>query len=590
MNYLKLTEYYELLEKTSKRLEKTHILSELLKQTKSEEVEPLINLLKGSVFPPWDERKIGISEKLVIKALATSSGVSSEKIEKNWAKIGDLGEVAEELLSNKKQQTLFSRKNLEISIVYNQIRKIASLVGEGTVSKKIGIICELLAAAHPQEVKFIIRTLLEDLRIGIGEGTLRDAIVWSFFGEKLHLSYDPKTNEVKIPEGNREEFEKILDEVQQAYDLTNDFAEVFIILSKRGFTGLEKISLKVGRPLNVMLAIKAESTTEAAEALGLPCLCEHKLDGFRVQIHNDGKEIKLYSRRLENLTHPFKELLSVLKDSVKAKSYILDAEIVGYDPKTKKYLAFQDISQRIKRKYDIEKLAKKIPVEINVFDILSKDEEDLTVRSQKERRSILEKTIKEKKGKICITEGIVAETTQDIEDFYKKAISFGLEGIMIKNLEKPYTAGRKVGGWMKLKPVLENLDLVITKAEYGTGKRAGVLSSYTISCLNKDKSRFLELGKVATGLKEKEEEGESFTQLTKLLKPFILKTNGREVEVKAKIVIEVAYEEIQESQSYSSGYALRFPRYIRLRSNERSPNEINTLEDVERIYRKQRGR
>ncbi len=590
MNYLKLTEYYELLEKTSKRLEKTHILSELLKQTKSEEVEPLINLLKGSVFPPWDERKIGISEKLVIKALATSSGVSSEKIEKNWAKIGDLGEVAEELLSNKKQQTLFSRKNLEISIVYNQIRKIASLVGEGTVSKKIGIICELLAAAHPQEVKFIIRTLLEDLRIGIGEGTLRDAIVWSFFGEKLHLSYDPKTNEVKIPEGNREEFEKILDEVQQAYDLTNDFAEVFIILSKRGFTGLEKISLKVGRPLNVMLAIKAESTTEAAEALGLPCLCEHKLDGFRVQIHNDGKEIKLYSRRLENLTHPFKELLSVLKDSVKAKSYILDAEIVGYDPKTKKYLAFQDISQRIKRKYDIEKLAKKIPVEINVFDILSKDEEDLTVRSQKERRSILEKTIKEKKGKICITEGIVAETTQDIEDFYKKAITFGLEGIMIKNLEKPYTAGRKVGGWMKLKPVLENLDLVITKAEYGTGKRAGVLSSYTISCLNKDKSRFLELGKVATGLKEKEEEGESFTQLTKLLKPFILKTNGREVEVKAKIVIEVAYEEIQESQSYSSGYALRFPRYIRLRSNERSPNEINTLEDVERIYRKQRGR
>lgn len=591
MDYLSFTQYYVQLEKTSKRLEKTHIVSNILKDIKTqEEAEAVIHLLRGSVFPEWDERKIGISEKLVIKALAKSSGVSPEKIEKLWAKIGDLGEVSQELFKEKKQKTLFSQGKLTIKEVYNDIRKIATLEGEGTVGKKLDIICRLLANADGQQAKFITRTLLEDLRIGVGEGVLRDALVWNFFSKELDLKYNPKENDVQISEEKRTELNKITDKVQQAYDWTNDFTEVFWVLHEKGLLGIEKLNLKIGRPANVMLAIKAEDIDEAIEALGLPVLCDYKLDGFRVQIHNTGKDLQLYTRRLENVTNQFKELVPILKEFVKAKSYILDAEIVGYDPKTKKYLPFQQISQRIKRKYDIEELAKKIPVEISVFDIINKDGKDLTNTPQKERRQILEKTVTEKPGKIILTNAIIAKNKEDIEKFYKEALQHGVEGIIIKNLEKEYSPGRKVGGWMKLKPVLENLDVVIVKAEHGTGKRAGVLSSYTIACLSKDKSQFLEIGKVATGVKEKEEEGVSFEHITKLLKPFITKTKGREVEIKPKIVIEVAYEEVQKSQEYSSGYALRFPRFIRLRVDERKPEDINTLQDVERIYEKQRGR
>ncbi len=590
MDYLKLTEYYSQLEKTTKRLEKTQIISQLLKKIKSEEeAEALINLLRGAVFPNWDQRKIGISDKLVIKALAKSTGFTPEKIEKQWAKIGDLGEVTQDLFSGKKQKTLFTEEKLDLKTVYQEIRKIATLEGEGTVTRKIDIICKLLAAATNQEAKFIIRTLLEDLRIGLGEGVLRDSIAWSFFAEEFDIHYDPKTNQINLKDEKREAFTKILDKIQQAYDWTNDFAEVYWIIHQKGLKGLDTLSLKIGRPSNVMLAIKAETIEEAIEALHLPLLCDYKIDGFRVEIHNDGKQIRLFTRRLEEVTTQFKELLPVIKEFVKAKTYILDAEIAGYDPKTKKYVPFQQISQRIKRKYDIEELAKKIPVEIIAFDILLKDGKDLTFLSQKERRAVLEKTIIQKEQKIIVSKGLYTKTKQEIENFYKEALKEGLEGVMLKSLDKTYIPGRKVGGWMKLKPVLESLDLVITKAEYGTGKRAGALSSYTVSCWAKDKSSFIELGKVSTGLKEKEEEGTTFEKITKLLKPHILKTTGREVEVKPVVIIEIAYEEIQKSGEYSSGYALRFPRFLRIR-DEKSLEEINTLEDVEKIYAHQKGR
>ena len=588
MDYLKLTRTYTQLEHTTKRLEKTSILVSLLKELNSkQEADAVLHLLRGSVFPSWDEQKSGISEQLVVKALAKSTGFSTEKIKKYWAKLGDLGEVTEILFTEKKQQTLFEGKKLDVLTVYNELRKLATHQGEGTVGRKIDLICKLLAAASGVEAKFIMRTLLEDLRVGIGEGVLRDSIVWTFF--PAPLTYDKKTNDLALNEEDRKKLNEFTDAVQAAYDWTNDFAELYWMLKEKGVKGLDKISLKIGRPFNVMLAIKAETVAEAIENVGLPCLCDYKLDGFRVEIHHDGKNTWLYTRRLENVTNQFKEIIPHLKEAVGAKTYILDAEIVGFDPKTKRYFPFQEISQRIKRKYGIEALAKKIPVEVNIFDILLKDGKDLTTLNQEERRNILEKTIKEKKEKVVLTPAITATSQHQIEKFYSEALKEGVEGVMVKNLTKNYQPGRKVGGWIKLKPVLENLDLVITKAEYGTGKRGGTLSSYTLACLNSDKTHYLEIGKVATGLKEKQEEGTSFQEMTDLLKPLIIKQEGRDVFVKPKIVIEVAYEEIQKSEESLSGFSLRFPRFISLRS-EKPLREINTIEDVKRIYSKQKGK
>ncbi len=587
MDYLNLTNLYLSLEKTTKRLAKTALIATFLRNLKpKDDIPSCLYLLYGSVFPPWDARKIGVSDKLIIKTLASSLGFPPEKVEKMLVQYGDLGLVAEELIKHRKQTTL-GQSTLTTTLIIKNLQKLATLEGEGTVARKVSLISELFTAATPIEARFITRTILEDLRIGIGEGTMRDAIVWAYFAAPLKIQYDEKENVLTVPDENKDVYETLLAKVQNAYDRTNDFAEVIQNILKHGAKSLDHIPLVPGRPVNLMLAIKVETPDDAVEALGLPVLCDFKLDGFRVQIHKNKDKVSLYTRRLENVTVQFQELVPIILAHVRAENCILDSEVVGYDPKTGTYIPFQDISQRIKRKYDIQALALKVPVEINVFDILYYNDHDMTEKTQAERRDLIEKIIKPLKGKIVPTRSITAATVKDIQQFYNDALKHGLEGIMIKSVNKPYTPGRKVGGWIKLKPVLENLDLVIVKAEYGSGKRAGTLSSYTIACLSKDKEQYLEIGKVSTGVKEKEDQGVSYTEITNLLTPLITKRNGKEVIVKPKIVIEVSYEEIQKSPSYAAGYALRFPRFVRLRTMERNAEDCNTLEDVERIYASQ---
>src|SRR3989344_1151452 len=227
MDYIKLTDYYQQLEKTPKRLEKTYIISHILRDARKEkDPEPIINLLRGSVFPIWEQRKINVSEKILIKALATSTGNSRDKIEKLFAKVGDLGDVAQELTKNKKQTTLQTKK-LTCEFVYKKIRDLAELEGAGTVNKKVGLISELLTSASPQEARFIVRTILEQLRVGAAGGTLRDAIVWCFFCDNLKLKYNKEENELVVPDETRKDYDKFVEDVQYGCDITNDFSEVF---------------------------------------------------------------------------------------------------------------------------------------------------------------------------------------------------------------------------------------------------------------------------------------------------------------------------------------------------------------------------
>ncbi len=590
MDYAKLTDYYKRLESTSKRLEKTQIISELLKEVKKEDnPEPIINLVRGNVFPDWEQKKIGVSDKLVIKSLILSSGIPKDKIEKLFNKLGDLGLVAEEVIKDKKQTTLGSKK-LTTKFVYNKIRDLAELEGDGTVNKKVGLISELLTSATPQEARFIARTILEQLRVGAAEGTLRDAIVWCFFGDKLKIKYNKEENDIELSESTRKEYDYFSEKVQHAYDLTNDFAEVFKIIKEEGISGLDKITLKSGKPINVMLYQKVKDIQEAFEAVGKPCAFEYKLDGFRLQIHCTNGKITLYTRRLENVTKQFPDVVELIKQGVKLDNYIIDSEVIGIDPKTKKWLPFQNISQRIKRKYDIEKLAKQIPVMVHVFDIISYGNESLLDAPFHRRRHLIEKNVKIIPDKLQPIKQIVTDSLEEADKFYKEALSKGNEGIMAKKLDSVYKPGSRVGYGVKIKPILETLDLVIVKSELGEGKRTGWLTSYTVSCWDNKKEKLLEIGKVSTGVKEKEqEEGITYLEITKFLKPLIEKQNGKEVIVKPKIIIEVAYEEIQKSNEYNSGYALRFPRVLRVRFDKNLDN-CNTIQDVENIYDAQRGR
>ena len=577
MRYSKLAEIYEALSSTTKRLEKTKILSNFL-ITLSDSDKDVIYLLLGSIYPEHDERKTGISEQLVIKAISKATGISSEKVVYEWKTIGDLGKVAESLITHKKQSTLGSHI-LTTDKVIDNLRKLPGLEGKGTVDKKLSLITELLTSAESIEAKYIIRTLLGDLRIGIQQSTIRDAIADSFF-------HDKSANIA----------------IQRALDKSNDLGKVFEIAKKGKIEHLEKVSLEVGKPVKVMLAQKASSIKEGFEKIGKPCVIEYKYDGFRLIIHKKDNKITLYTRRLENVTKQFPEAIEYVNKYVKGDSFILDSEAVGFDKTTKKYMPFQAISQRIKRKYGIEKTQQELPIEVNVFDILYYNGKSLLDEPFEKRSELVKRIIKNTPYKIISAKQIITDNLEKAERFYKQAIADNQEGVMMKNLNSPYNPGSRVGHMLKIKPSEKDFDLVIIGAEYGKGKRMGWLSSFDLGC--KTDSGFLEVGKVSTGVKEKptafqssandderkkKQEDVSYDELTKLLKPLIISEDGRNVRIKPKIVVSITYQEIQKSPTYSSGFALRFPRFTALRP-DRNTEDIASIDDIEVMYKKQSGK
>jgi DNA ligase-1 len=559
MKYSELCKLYEELFNTSKRLEKTQILSLFIKNLSVSDKE-VIYLLLGKVYPAYDEKQIGISSQSVIKAISKATGESDSFIINEWKKTGDLGIVGENLMGNKKQASLF-HDALTTGRLIREFRLLPDFEGKGTVGKKVDLIAGLLNEAKPVEAKYVIRTLLGDLRIGIQESTIRDAIAEAFFEDK------------KISSGK----------IQAAYDLSPDMAMIFEH-TKKG--ELDKISLKAGTPIKAMLAQKVSSIEEGFEVVGKPAAFEYKYDGFRLIISKSNTKITLFTRRLDNVTKQFPDVVEYVRKFINADSFIIDCEVVGYDPKTKIYLPFQSISQRIKRKYEIERMIRDFPIEVNVFDVLFLNGENYLNKPFIERSKILRKIIKNTPYKLVSSKQIITDDKKKAEDFFMQALKENEEGVMIKNLQGIYKPGSRVGYMVKLKPEHRDLDLVITGAEYGTGKRAGWLSSFILSCRNS--SEFLEVGKVGTGIKEKSGGSVSFLDLTKLLKPLILSDEGRNIKVKPKVVVSVIYQEIQKSPTYSSGYALRFPRVVALRV-DKPVSEINTLKDIEKEYEGQKS-
>ena len=550
MYYSEFINLYESLAATAKRLGKTTLIANFLKKLKSK--PEYIYLLRGRVFPDYDPKEFGISGQLTIKALGKASGISSENILKEFRKIGDLGEIAEKLMEKREQSSLF-RSRLSVDKVFSNLRKLAEISGSGSVDKKMDLILEILNSASGKEAKYIVRTLLSDLRVGIADATLVDAIAES-------------TN----PE--------LAKEIENAYNLANDSALVFQAAQK-GKPLLEQIEITPDKPTQVMLAPKVSSVQEAFEVCGKPAAFEHKYDGFRMLVNKNKNHYALFTRRLENVTNQFPDVIEAIKKHVKGDSFILDSEIIGYNPKTKRYMPFEAISQRIKRKYEIEKLISQLPVEAKIFDILYYNGKTLINHPFIERRKIIEKIISPEKLKIYPATQLITSDEQAAENFYKTALKSGQEGVMIKNLKAPYQAGRRVGYMVKLKPELRDFDLAIVGAEYGSGKRAGWLTSYIVAC-RKD-GQFLEIGKVSSGLKEKTGGDTTYEEMTQLLKPLIIEEHGKVVRVKPKVVVSVNYQNIQPSPEYTSGYAMRFPRITRYRP-DRGVLDIASLDEIEK--------
>jgi len=553
MKYSELASLYSELENTSKTLEKTALIAAFLKKVPKKELPRIVLLIRGSVSPDYETFELGIGKQLVIKAISQASGVSEDTVKKYWKEIGDIGEVAEKCVINRKQATLFS-KSLTVEDVFETLRLLPSVKGKGAVDRKLALLKKLLISSKPNSSKYIARTVLGELRIGVGTGGLRDAIAKAF---------DQKPSDVEA-----------------AFSTTTDFRRVIELASEGK---LAEASISLDKPLQVMLYQKEASIEDGFKRVGRPAIVEYKYDGFRVMIHKDGRHISLFTRRLDNITARFPDIVEVARNNIKAKSAIVDTEVIGIG-KGGTWLPFQAISQRIKRKYRIDEMIKDLPVQACAFDLLYLNGKSMLNKPLKDRYAALKKIVKEEAGKIELAKQIVTSDEKEVEKFYAESLAKGNEGVMMKKMDAEYKPGSRVGFGVKIKPTMEPLDLVILGAEWGSGKRAAWLSSFVLGCRKGDK--FLKMGKVGTGIKEKEELGVSFKELTKILK--VVKSIGRDVIVKPEIVIEVAYEEIQKSPTYESGYALRFPRLLRLRP-DKPLSEVDSIKRVERLYKLQRG-
>ena len=639
ISYKKIAEIYEKLEGKSKRLHKTFLIARLLREVgcESEEAGDVLLLLQGKVFPESSNMEIGVAARIILKAISLSSGESLSRVEDEWKRTGDLGTTAEKLVSRRKQSTLLSKK-LTVGKVIANIRRLTGEKGAGSIDRKIKLIAELLTSGEGIEVRYVIRTILEELRVGVGKGIVRDALAWAFLppiyplflkcpscheyvpnsrsclncgGELSQDNQEKPTGRVirikepgelrginlreyelinaETEENARRIYNYIVDKIDTAHSISNDFGVVMKQLCRGFIEGLEEIEIKPGRPIKVMLAQKVRDIKEGFERVGRPADVEYKYDGFRLQIHRNSEgEIKLFTRRLEDVTMQFPEVIGYVKNNVKAESFILDSEAVGYDSATGRYLPFQNISQRIKRKYHISNLSKQTPVEVNVFDIIYFNGKTLIKRAFKERREIIEGIIRQEPKRIVLARRIVTDKEEEAEAFYHESLKAGNEGVMMKNLKAEYKPGSRVGYMIKIKPVMETLDVVITGAEWGEGKRAHWLTSFTIAVMDRE-GELREIGKVGTGIKELEGQGVTFKELTGTLEPLIISSKGKSVSVKPEVVVEVKYEEIQKSPTYSSGYALRFPRVIRIRA-DKGVDELSSIDLVEGLYKNQRGR
>jgi DNA ligase-1 len=552
MEYLKLADTYERLEKESGKLKKVDILAELFSATPTDSLGKVVILSTGKIFPSYSEMKTGIANKMMIKAISKTSGVPEGEIMDNLKELGDLGLVAEKCMKGKKQDTLF-KKELTVESVYENLHKLPDLNGMGAYDRKIGLISELISSSKPKETKYIVRTILETLRVGVAEGIVRDAIAKSF-------DVDPKA-------------------VEGAWFIKPDYGEIATIAKKKGEKGLNKIEIEVGKPIMVMLGEKGPELEDAVGKYG-NFAAEWKFDGVRLQIHKSGDKVWLFSRRLENVTDQFPEMVEWSR-TLRCENCIIEGECVAID-KSGDPMPFQQLSRRVQRKYDIKEMVKKIPVRFYIFDLVYLDSKSLLDDSFEKRRGHMEKVVKDIPKKFELVKQLKNGGLDEVREFYGQSLRNKQEGIFIKNLDAKYQPGRRVGSWIKIKPILEPLDLVITGAEWGKGKRSNWLSSVELSCFDPENSRFLECGKLGTGMTD-----EQFKGLTKKLKSLVVKEEGTHVKIRPEIVVEVGYEEIQKSPKYSSGFALRFPRLMRFRDDEKKAEDADTIGRLETIFKQQ---
>ena len=569
MEYTLLVEVYDDLAATDSTTEKRDVLAAAFADA-GELLSRLVTLVRGRLSPAYDRTELGVSSSLTLDAVCRATGARESAVRDRWKETGDLGDAAAWAVANASQQTLVS-STLTVQRVHDTLRELATYEGSGSQDRKVDALAGLLADADANEARYVVRTALGHLRIGVGEGTIRDAIAHAFL------------------DGS----EAAVAAVERAFQVTTDFRAVAATARDEGRAGLEALDVELFRPVQAMLAEKADSLPTAVTdaASDGRAVCEYKYDGVRVQIHVEGDDVRLFTRRLEDVTAQFPDVVRAVDRGVGADRAVLDGELVGYTPDTvatdaRTPVAFQRLSQRIKRESDVESMARDVPVVVHLFDCLA-DDETLLASPLSDRIDRLDAAFDPvDPDPDAATAGLerarsTRVTTDDLapaETLYRDALDAGHEGLMVKNPDAAYQPGRRVGRLLKLKPTMEPLDLVVTRATYSEGRRSEWLGRLYLGCYAPSSGGFREVGRLSTGYTDEE-----LAALTDRLEALVTARDGRDVELRPEVVLEVEYEEIQESSAYDSGYALRFPRFLGVREDA-APTDADTLERVEALY------
>ena len=578
MKFSVLSESLEMMEQTSKRLELTNILVELLKKIPNDIIPIVIYLIQGKLKPNFEGVELGIAEKLVIRAISKSAGITTKKIEDEYNDGGDLGLTASNILK-KKTQTTFSAETITLERVYETLLKISSLEGKGSQDMKMKYISSLLNDATPEESKFILKILLGTMRLGIAENTIMDALAIAFTDSKE----------------NREL-------VENAYNVSSDLGKVSEVLTEDGVDGLLKFKVSIFSPIRPMLADRVKSEDEAIKRIENEFAAEYKLDGERVQIHIENKKVVLFSRSLENITSYYPDIVEKISKSINADDGIFEAEIVAINENTGNLLPFQELMHR-RRKYKLEKAVADYPITVNFFDMLYYNGNDYLNTPYNTRRKNLEEIIKENEFSKLIPMSIV-KNTADISEVLENSINSGCEGLMLKVLDAQYRAGSRGSNWLKLKREYQNdlgdsLDLVVVGAFFGRGRRTGKYGTLLLSTYNSENDSFPTICKVGTGFTD-----ENLDQLFQILSnKVILKKNPRVVsDIEADIwfepelVLEIVASEITLSPIHKTGldlvrnetgFALRFPKFTGKIRTEKLAEDASTHEEVFALYKNQ---
>ena len=578
MEFSTLAEIFQRMEKTSKRIELTDILVELLKKTPKEILPNVVYLLQGIIRPNFEGVELGIAEKLAIHAISKSSGLSIKKIEDDYREGGDLGLTASNILKLK-TQTTFTVEKITVERVYDTLFKIAKLEGKGSQDLKIKYISSMLNDATPVEAKFVMKILLGTLRLGVAENTVMDALAIAFTGKKE----------------NKEE-------IENAYNVSSDLGKVSLVVATDGIEEIKKFKISLFSPIRPMLADRVKSEAEAIKKMPQLFAAEFKLDGERVQIHKQMNKIILFSRRLENITQYYPDIIENIGKSINVDEGIFEAEIVPINENTGEFLPFQELMHR-RRKHKLEKAVLQYPITVNFFDVLYFDDRSCLNLEYTKRREILEKVVKEDNfSKLVPT--LLVKNENEIEDFLENSINSGCEGLMLKTPNAGYRAGARGSNWLKLKREYRNelgdsLDLVVIGAYFGRGRRTGLYGTLLLGTYNPENDTFPSICKVGTGFTD-----ESLDQLYQILSnKVILKKNSRvvsemeaDVWLEPELVLEVVASEITLSPIHKTGlnlvrkdtgFALRFPKFTGKIRYEKAVEDASTHDEVLALYKNQ---